>query len=154
MKELNVMEITPFLQATVHVLEQFGITCKEGSKVNQPAGETDILTIVGITGDINGQAVLRMPMGTGLKIVSEMMGGMEVAVLNEMERSALLELGNMICGNALISLTEQGFSLNITPPALIVGSEVELTCNEVHMISSTITVDDTETVQISIMFEK
>ena len=52
--------------------------------------------------------------------------GVEVTSLDEMAWSALSELGNMITGNAATLLSQNGYDLDITPPSVIRGTDVEV----------------------------
>lgn len=151
---MKVIDLDPFLQATAFVFEQFQMTCENGAKEYEHTADANVLTMIGLTGDIRGQVMIRVPVNTGLKIASAMMGGMEVAEMDQMAQSALLELTNMICGNASTVFTQQGFSLNITPPTLLMGKSIEVSGAEVQTLSSVLTINDTDTAEISVMFEK
>ncbi|VEF48645.1 chemotaxis [Bacillus freudenreichii] len=151
---MKVIDIDPFLQSSAFVFEQFQITCKNENKVYESNSDADVLTMIGLTGDIRGQVLIRFPVQAGMKIASAMMGGIEVSDLDQMAQSALLELTNMICGNALTIYTQRGFALNITPPTLLVGKSIEVSGAEVNTLSAILTIDHTETAEISVMFEK
>ena len=51
-----------------------------------------------------------------------MMMGMPVTEIDDMAKSALSELGNMIMGNAATLLSNKNFRIDITPPTLGMGS--------------------------------
>jgi len=55
--------------------------------------------------------------------VSAMMGGYVISEIDEMGRSAISELGNMISGNASTILYNQGVRVDITPPKLIQSAQ-------------------------------
>jgi chemotaxis protein CheX len=151
---MNEMNMEPLIKASAHVFEQFQIACRAQDCAYQSEyDESDILTIIGITGDIRGQVMMRMPEAVGLDIASAMMGGAGIDQLDQMAQSALLELCNMICGNALTAYTEKGMSLNITPPTLVFGRSIGVSGAEVHTLRSTLLVNETDTVELSIMFE-
>jgi chemotaxis protein CheX len=44
-----------------------------------------------------------------------------IKIFNQLAASAIAELGNMICGNAALHLSEQGVHCDITPPTLVNG---------------------------------
>ena len=54
-----------------------------------------------------------------IRVVSAMMGGYSITAMDEMSRSAISELGNMISGNASTMLFNQGVRVDITPPKLM-----------------------------------
>ena len=55
-------------------------------------------------------------------VASRMMMGMPVAEIDDMAKSALSELGNMIMGNAATLLANNDLKIDITPPTLGMGS--------------------------------
>ena len=52
-------------------------------------------------------------------MVSAMMGGYVVTEMDDMGKSAISELGNMISGNASTMLFNQGVRVDITPPKIV-----------------------------------
>lgn len=75
-----------------------------------------------VIGDIQGMVALELSMESAKAVASAMMGGMVLPEMEEMARSAISELGNMVTGNATGKIAEQGFKVDITPPK--VTSEV------------------------------
>ncbi len=59
-----------------------------------------MICIVGIVGDIKGNIVYSIDSEDALKIASTMMMGMEINVLDDMAKSAISELTNMLTANA------------------------------------------------------
>ena len=59
-------------------------------------------------------------------IVGKMMGGMEVTELDEMSKSAIAELGNMITGNALARFEKENLHLDISPPTVMTGKGITI----------------------------
>jgi chemotaxis protein CheY-P-specific phosphatase CheC len=74
-------------------------------------------------------------MSSLLKIVSAMMGGTPVSSLGSLEQSAISELANMICGNAMSFFSQEGISLDITPPTLIMGQQIEISAVKMRVLS-------------------
>jgi len=54
------------------------------------------------------------------------MMGMPVNEIDEMAKSALSELGNMIMGNSATLLFNKGVKIDITPPSLVKGTAIEI----------------------------
>jgi chemotaxis protein CheX len=119
--------INPFLESAVMVLEQV-VQIKPtpgpiGLKVL--SGSDDFLWVrIQLFGQVSGDIVFGMSESDALNIVSAMMGGFQVSVLDEIGRSAISELSNMISGNASTRLSNQGVHVDITPPALLQGSDL------------------------------
>ncbi|WP_010271139.1 chemotaxis protein CheX [Paenibacillus senegalensis] len=74
---------------------------------------------IGLKGQMNGDVMFGLHEQVALKLVSAMMGGFTITELDEMGRSAISELGNMISGNASTLLYSQGLAVDITPPQII-----------------------------------
>lgn len=74
---------------------------------------------IGLTGQVNGDIVFGLSEAVALRIISAMMGGFVVTELDELGRSAISELGNMISGNASTMLYNQGVHVDITPPRVV-----------------------------------
>ncbi len=94
----------------------------------------DLNVIIGVTGDLRGQLILSMAKQTAKNVASKMMGGMEVAELDEISLSAIGELGNMIAGNSGRLLGEAQVNIDIAPPAVLEGSGVRVS-NQIPTIS-------------------
>ncbi|MFS0644609.1 chemotaxis protein CheX [Siminovitchia sp. 179-K 8D1 HS] len=153
---MNLMNLEPFLKASAYVFEQFQMSCQELNSEQEYEAESseDILTMVGITGDIRGQIIFRIPMQVGLEISSVMMGVPTIKSLDQMAQSALLELGNMICGNAMTIFTEKGLSMNITPPTLVVGKSIEVSGTEVNTLYTTLSVNNMDSIELRVLYEE
>ena len=80
---------------------------------------------IGVTGDLEGFVYFSMTEDTALNIV-EKMSGMEIEEFNDLASSAIGELANIITGNSITNLNEQGFECNITPPSITVGDNLQI----------------------------
>lgn len=98
-------------------LKRTGLSKKERLEIDK-----DVNILLGMAGGMNGNIVLSMPEQTARNIASTMMGGMEVAVLDMMPKSALCELANMVAGNSVAGLDAE--SVNMSPPTLISGQNI------------------------------
>lgn len=126
---MKVEYINAFIKASTEVLNNF-VTEKfsvgKPSVRQNPFPTKEIVIILGITGDIKGQAVFSLSEDMAMKIASGMMMGMPVTEIDEMAKSALSELGNMIMGNSATLLFNQGVTIDITPPSLVKGNSIEI----------------------------
>lgn len=123
---MDVNCVNPFLEAIELVLGELD---KKDIKKNciklkdEMYIDKEITAFLGIVGEIKGNVSYSFDFETAKKIVSRMMMGMPVKELEELERSALAELANMITGNAVSRL--KGFrDLDITPPSVIMGEDI------------------------------
>ena len=127
MPAIRAEHLNPFLISAKQVLQQvcqidvqFGPMSKDDFSVT---GEP-LFIMLGITGEISGQVCVVMGLNTAKDIASRMMMGMPVMELDDMARSALSELGNMMMGNAATLLFNNNISIDITPPTLLLGSAI------------------------------
>jgi chemotaxis protein CheX len=114
--------INPFLESAKIVIEQV-------IQIRPATGELGLKDIkfvenyiwiqIGINGQMNGDIVFGLSEQVALKMVSAMMGGFVISEIDEIGRSAISELGNMISGNASTMLFNQGVRVDITPPKVI-----------------------------------
>lgn len=134
---MNIEYINPFIEASQAVLRQIASLESKLGKVylkTAPYKSEEIIIMVGLTGKIRGQAIFSMSKEFGAKVASCMMMGMQVAEFDEMSKSAISELANMIMGNAATLLYNRGISIDITPPSLLTGENIEITHNKMKTI--------------------
>jgi len=148
--------INPFIEASQIVLKQIASLEAKLGKVylkTSPYRSEDIIIMVGLTGKIRGQAIFSMRKEFGMKIASSMMMGMPVEKFDEMAKSAIAELANMIMGNAATLLFNRGINIDITPPSLLMGENMEITSGRMKTICIPLLVGDGETIELDISTE-
>jgi len=129
---MNVEYINPFTQATFDVLTMIG---SFEPKLGKPSVKSDallsvgVVIVVGIIGEVKGQVCYSFTEDTARAIASTMMMGMPVDTFDEMAKSAVSELTNMISGNASTGIAAKGFNIDISPPTLITGENVKIASN-------------------------
>ena len=126
----NVEYINPFLSAAKSVMKDI---CQIDTDMGKPyltktmfEGDKFVI-MVGITGQLTGQAIFSMSNETACDIASHMMMGMPVPELNDMAASAVSELTNMILGNTATVFSTQNIIIDITPPSVLQGKDMEIT---------------------------
>lgn len=122
---ISVEHINPFLVSAEQILSQVcGIQTKVGqlSKDNMCIDGEPVFIMLGVTGEMSGQVCIVFDLEVAKDIASRMMMGMPVAEIDDMAKSALSELGNMIMGNAATLLANNNLRIDITPPTLGMGS--------------------------------
>lgn len=135
---MKVEYINPFLKASVEVLRmmaQMEFAMGKPYLKTSPFTAENMIIVVGITGEIRGQAVISMGIDMAKTIASAMMMGMPVNEMDEMAKSALSELGNMIMGNSATLLFNQGINIDITPPTLMMGENMSISSAQMTTIS-------------------
>ena len=125
---MKVEYINPFLAGASSVLEMVlgEKPVKEGLSA-QPASFTSeqCNVVCGVTGQAQGQVIYGMSLVVADKIASHMLGE-PIKTFDALAASAIAELGNMISGGAMGHLAEAGYICDITPPALVRGTKVEI----------------------------
>lgn len=112
--------IHPFVGTTLRILDlTLPGTTQQGDPVMLPGDQVrgEVQVVIGITGEAAGDVILSMEATTALALCSTLLGT-RIEGFTAAARDALAELGNMIAGNALSSLNDLGFDLNVNPPSV------------------------------------
>ncbi len=134
---MDVKYINPFINVSINLIKQIcnvEVTKGQVFVKNSPFSADKVVIIIGIAGDFRGQAFFAMDESTACKIASAMMFGMEVPALDEMSKSAIAELGNMIMGNVSTEFYNTGVKIDITPPTILVGTNMNISTKGVQTI--------------------
>ncbi len=134
---MNVEYINPFIEASQTVLKQIAnLEVKLGQLFikTSPYDSDSVVIILGITGKIRGQVLFSMSKDVAMEIASSMMAGMPVTELNEISKSAISELTNMILGNTATILFNRGIGVEITPPSLLLGDSMQISNNKLKTV--------------------
>lgn len=121
---MRVEHINPFIQGTESVLKTVcGAETKLGKiyKKSEIAPGTYSVSIE-IVGELRGFVYYSMDNATACAIASKMLMGMPVAALDDMSKSALCELSNMISGNVATIFSGMSLAVDIKPPIFNDGS--------------------------------
>lgn len=126
---MNVDHINPFIQASRTVMKTVADIDVSLGKVylkTSPYSSETIVVVVGLMGELRGQVIFSMDKPVAFKIASAMMMGMTITELDEMSKSAIAESTNMILGNAATLLYDKGIKIEITPPSLMMGDNIQI----------------------------
>ena len=135
---MDVKCINPFLDSVKSILEQLGITDIKMSGLNKKEKmfvNLEITSMIGIVGDIRGNIAYSMSEESAKKAISIMMMGMSIDKIDEIGRSAIGELTNMITGNASTLLSRNGYLTDITPPSTVSGKDMYFIISTVETIT-------------------
>lgn len=142
---VSVELINPFISAAQSVLRDLSqLSTKMGKPyLKNPEYEGEIVSvIVGVTGELRGQVIFSLENPQACMIASHMMMGMPVPELNDMARSAVSEMANMILGNAATIFSTKGITVDITPPNLVMGSNMSFTVSDSKTICVPLELED------------
>lgn len=123
---MDVKYINPFVDSFLDVMPQLGFS--EVSRVNLSLKQdfiySGVIILVGIVGALKGTVVFRMDTEEAKTIASTMLMDTEPRDLDELAKSALSELANMITANAATNFSNEGVLIDISTPRLIYGENV------------------------------
>lgn len=153
---MKVEYINPFIEASQSVLKLIAnIDLKLGKLYlkGSPYESDSIAIIIGLTGKIRGQVIFNMSKPVAFKIASLMMMGMPVTELDEISKSALSELTNMIAGNTATILYNRGVGVEITPPTMLTGQSMTISSNKMKTICIPLEIDENHKLEIDVCVE-
>lgn len=101
----------------------------EDSELNLNSTE-EVNILIGLSNGAQGNIVISFNQETALNIISTMMGGMEVENIDNMGKSALGEMANMVIGSAISAIAEDNI-IDLSPPTIAMGEDMYI------MISNT-----------------
>lgn len=117
----------------VHVqLTRKGLTTK-----NSPVPSMPISIILGITGHLRGQVVYSMDQNFAYGVAHAMLPNHLPVEIRKMENSAVSEIANIITGQASIALAGEIKTINLTPPVVLMGTD--MTLDFLHIPTITLT---------------
>jgi chemotaxis protein CheX len=151
---MKVEYINPFIEASQSVIKML---CGSEVVVGKPYLKSSpyffnhIIIVIGVVGEIKGQIYFELAIETAKGIASAMMGGMPVDELNELSKSAISELGNMIMGNAGAIFFNNSITIDITPPTLLAG-DIEMS-NKITTVVVPLIVEGLGTLNLNINAE-
>ncbi|NLZ47700.1 MAG: chemotaxis protein CheX [Clostridiales bacterium] len=154
---MKVEYINPFIEASLEVISQTTNMKPTIGKVfvkNNSYNGDGVVIFIGLTGKINGNVVLSLSKNLALNIASAMMGGMPVIELDEISKSAIAELANMILGNTASIFYKNGIGIDITPPTVLTGENINLTPTKSVTVCIPLNFQGGESLEIDVSYQK
>jgi chemotaxis protein CheX len=133
---LKVEYVNPFLEAAFEVFEtETKLKLEKGPLSVQNSSQTsqEVSVMIGVTGELHGQVIYGMSAKTAKKIASTMIEK-QVVLLDTLAQSAISELGNMMTGLATAKFSAIYNNLAITPPTLIIGTNVLISTIDIQRL--------------------
>ena len=112
--------IQPFINAADAVLAE---TLQCNTRIGDMTMEENayrrrgVAAVVAVNGDIEGRVIFDIDPETATRIASTL-AGQPVAQSDQIVAETICELANLVIGNAVTSLNDQGFRFKIHPPAV------------------------------------
>lgn len=131
--KIDAKYLNPFFSAAYDVITEMseeevqrGKLALNNSTEARSAGFAVVIGVVSESENINGRVILDMRKDTAIRF-AEKMNFETIGQFNDLVRSSMGEIGNMISGRAISSLQNQGYDFNITPPTLFEGDNMLVT---------------------------
>jgi chemotaxis protein CheX len=147
--------INPFVEASMNVIKEttgFSLTLGKIFVKDTPYKSGNVLVFIGLTGRICGSVVINFSKGVACSIASAMMMGASVPELSEIAKSAIGELCNMILGNTATLFSKKKINIDITPPAILTGDNLELSVHKSIIVCIPILLEDGNRIEIDISY--
>lgn len=144
--------VNPFIQSAENILKTtIGETTSLGkvSLKNAPFPNACNISIE-IIGALKGIVYYSMDTATACSIASKMMMGMPVESLDDMSKSALCELSNIISGSVSTAFSNMGFLTDIKPP---IFNNDFASAKEEKLLSVPINLSDNKVFEINIWLD-
>jgi chemotaxis protein CheX len=147
--------INPFISASVELIDQVtGLKAKVGEIAikNTPYKSEGILVLVGITGGFHGSAVMSFSKEICCTIASMMLGCSLLTELDDLAKSAIGELSNMILGHTATLFSRENIVLDITPPTILSGDNLELSIPNTVVVCIPLLFEDNTQIEINVSY--
>lgn len=152
---MNVEYINPFIEASTNIISKTTNLMPRLGKIyikNAPYNSSNVMVLIGLTGKISGSAVINFGKEVACKIASAMMMGIPVTELDEISKSAIGELCNMILGNTATLFSRKGINIDITPPTILTGDNMQLTVHKSVIVCVPLLFEDDTKIEIDISY--
>ena len=130
---MDVAIINSVIASVTDVMPQLGfgsIIIKNQLEKSKKIVASGIVLTLGIVGDKKGNVAYAIDTEGAKQIASIMMMGMPVDELDDMAKSAISELSNMLTANASINLSNEAITVDISPPTMLTGEDIELSMSK------------------------
>jgi chemotaxis protein CheX len=118
-----------FIRCAVEVFQKevnVHLTRKDLVKKTSPVPSLPVSIILGITGFVRGQIVYAMDQNFAFNVAKAMLPNKLPAEVRKLANSAVSEMANIITGQASIALAGESQKINLTPPAVLMASDLHM----------------------------
>jgi len=97
-------------------------------KIEKDSENVEVVTSIGITGDVKGTLMLKTNTRSAITIANKMLLTIHPnSILNKFgvpQKEAIYEMTNFFAGRSLNILSEKNIDCSLTPPTIITGKEI------------------------------
>ncbi len=128
----NLLDV--FTESIKAIFTETGLKIESIKNIPIPKGEHDqVVTSIGITGEIKGNFILLINKKNAKKISDLMLSNMNIATspdFSSLHEAAIGEMANQISGRAITILSERKINSDITPPTMLMGDNIKFLSSE------------------------
>lgn len=154
---MKVEYVNPFIKASMEVINQTTGLQPQLGKIYErtiPYKSDGVIVLIGLVGEFYGSTVISLNKDMACKIASAMMGGFPIETLDEMAKSAVSELCNMILGNVATIFSKNNINVDITPPTVLTGENIQLSVKNSAIICIPLIFDDELYIELDIAIDE
>lgn len=152
---MDVKYVNPFIESFNSVMPQLGFNNVQIGNICAKQKEvfgSGVLVVLGIVGAIRGNVVYTAPMWAAKKIASMMMMGAPVEEFDDMAKSALSELTNMLTATAATAFSEMGMVIDISTPTMLEGKNISVKMSSDQILCVELVADNLP-IEVNISFQ-
>lgn len=145
--------IKPYIKASIYVISEVtGMKVEVGEIVSKvsPYRLNNVVVVFGVFGNIKGQTSFSLDEQLAMRISSKMLGNEECKEVNELVKSAISELGNMIMGHTANAFYKKHIIFDITPPSILTGSNLFFSGDKMDILCIPLIIDNESILEINI----
>ena len=153
---MDVKYIEPFIESFSTVMPQLGFANIQKGELSEKGQEltcSGVVIVIGMVGAIKGNVVFRLGLETAKMIASIMMMGEPVEELDDMSKSALAELANMLTASAATCFYNAGIKIDISTPTLLYGNNILINMSSKKVMCAHLEADG-NIIEINVAFEQ
>lgn len=130
--------VNPIIDAFMEVMPQMGFPMPKRQRIylqDRNVISNGVTIKVGLTKQLRGNVVYNMTADTAKYIASTMMFGVPVEKFNDLVKSAIREMANMLTARAATAFAAMGFEIDITTPELIIEEDYTIKISDAHYLT-------------------
>lgn len=152
---MDVKYVNPFIEAFNTVMPQLGFGSVRIGKLGAKSKDvvsSGIIIVLGIVGAIRGNIVYTLNIESAKLFASTIMMSMPIEEIDEMAKSALSELTNMLTAHAATRFAELGLAIDISTPTTLQGENISVKMGSDQILSVELLADENP-MEINIAFD-
>ena len=127
---MNSNNLELFIEAAEEIFQEIGFTNLNIKDSSSKEEKYELIATIGMTGDISGLLLIRSDLQSSMHFINKMLSNMgmeaEESDFGKFHKEAFGEILNQISGRAAMLLESSGINCEITPPTILMGSNISM----------------------------